>query len=773
MALMALTLAAPAGAAQQAARDGLATADDVAGAAPAKVRAAAAKRWARSVSGQGVSALLRSGGPAPTIIVTRAVPAPSPAQARAMATALRGRSPGRWRADDAAAAGVKRFSGAAIVWSEGRLAGRVAVSGLPPARARTLAQEVVASIRARLLAQRRQTPWERVTTFTGGHGPSTKQALQAFSLAFERVPGVQAPAGHVDRPGDGTLALQWALARLKTMTPAQRRVVLRWAGWLHGAPKATSAHAAGLESDWTENPAMDAEAQKQAAALAAKLGFPLTVELHVGTTRHAAASPGDMMTAESVAADDSPVAGVPVSCWITVFKAGAVQMDTYRAELFAHEAFHCYQAQMAGEIARLADRFANGTTWWVEGGASWAACNAVPGAVAEPALALWRETPRRQLMDRAYDAVGFFTLLTGYGIDLWPRWPQIVKTESTYAAFNVAAGPEYELIRRVWAPSFIQDDTRGEVWDLDKSLPCIPAPAPYPPSNLFVADGTWDSLTARAYAARIYTLRSDADVIHFNVQDGEVRLNSTTPKVDETNLHDKYYCTDLQTDCNCPANSLRTGPPPQRVNADGGTVLAVTGGRGGVIGNIEGMTREQYCQVKLGLIVPGRSIGDVYLGQSRKSLLKKVDGLVPIEHGFTKKTANGLLLKGDGLIGIVFQIHFGLCSSRLLTGGGAAACSQQFPQSRPDQVASVQTSSTGYATRDGLGPGSDAAAVVSAFGAGYCEREDGTPAEEQPWHACHVPAAGGGSTSWGFTTTKDGANIVLAVSVYNPKAMPD
>ena len=158
-----------------------------------------------------------------------------------------------------------------------------------------------------------------------------------------------------------------------------------------------------------------------------------------------------MMSAESVAADDSPIAGVPVSCWITVFKAGAVEMDTYRAELFAHEVFHCYQAQMAGEIARIADRFTNGTTWWVEGGASWAACNAVPGAVAEPALGLWRETPRWQLMDRAYDAVGFFTLLTGYGIDLWTRWPQIVKTESTYAAFNAAAGPEYELIRRVWA----------------------------------------------------------------------------------------------------------------------------------------------------------------------------------------------------------------------------------------------------------------------------------------------------------------------------------
>ncbi len=45
--------------------------------------------------------------------------------------------------------------------------------------------------------------------------------------------------------------------------------------------------------------------------------------------------------------------------------------------------------------------------------------------------------------------------------------------------------------------------------------------------------------------------------------------------------------------------------------------------------------------------------------------------------------------------------------------------------------------------------------------------------DEQPWHSCHVPAADGGATTWDFTTNKDGTNYVLAVAVYNPKAMPD
>lgn len=746
-------------------RDGLVTEDDLGGVTTKSVPRGAVNAFTRTVDGGAQTAVLRSSGPTPTIVVSRAVRASA-------AGRLRARTAKRWNRDDAAAARIKRFSGSSVVWTGSGLAGRVAVSGLAPKRARALAQEAVAAIKARLLIERQKTPWQRVTTFTGGKGPSTKQALQAFSMAFERVPGVRVPSGHIDQPGDGTLALRWAIARRGTMNKAQRAVVDRWTTWLRGAPKATSARAANLESDWTEIPSLTAEAQAQADVLAAKLGFPLTLALRVGTTQHDAANPGDMMATESAAEDGNASAGVPVSCWITVFKAGAVKMDTYRRELFAHEVFHCYQDQMSGEIATIAERYTNGTTWWVEGGADWAACNAVPGADKEPAIAEWRETPRFQLMDRTYDGVGFFTLLSGSGIDLWPRWPQIAKTESTYAAFNAAAGPEYDFIRRVWAASFLQDGARGEVWDLDPAQPCMPNPRPWQPSTLFIDDGTWDSLTARAYAARLYTLYSDADVIHFNVQDGDVRLNSDVPKVDETNLHDKYYCTDLQTDCTCPANSSRTGPPPPKISGAGGTILAVTGGRGGVIDSIEGMTREEYCKVKLGLIVPGRSIGDVYLGQSRKSVLRKVPGLVAIESGYTTKNANGLLLSGDALIGIVFQIHFGLCSSPALEPGGAAACKQQFPQSEPNQVASIQTSSQGYATKIGLGPGSDAAAVVDAFGAGYCEREPGTPEEKQPWSECRVPAAGGGMTTWGFTT-KDGANYVLAVAVYNPKAMPD
>lgn len=176
----------------------------------------------------------------------------------------------------------------------------------------------------------------------------------------------------------------------------------------------------------------------------------------------------------------------------------------------------------------------------------------------------------------------------------------------------------------------------------------------------------------------------------------------------------------------------------------------------------------------LGLIVPGHSIGDAYLSQTRKSLLKKISGLVPIEKGFTTANANGLLLTGPAVAGnIVFQIHFGLCGNPAQPANGAAACRSQFPQSTPDQVGSIQTFSDAFTTSGGLGPGSAAGDVVGAVGAGNCQRdENAADPQNAPWLECDVPDASGGRTHWGFDTSAD-HNTVLAVAVYDPRSFPD
>lgn len=718
--------------------------------------------------------VLRSGGRRPVLLVSRSVAAGSAAGAARVAAQLRRRAGSSWASDDAAAARAPRgtfVNAVAVFWRSGSSAGRVVVAGLPKATARRLAQEAVRRVIGRLRALRARTPWQESQARRAGSLPTTRDVLTAFSIAFGvRVPGIPAPRARPDRPTDGTLALHGAITRLGAMQPAQRRVVRRVLAGLHEAGGGTGARAA-IESDWTPSPLYQAKAVDAAGVLGVRLGFPLRLALRVGTST-VLRKDNALAVTEALSAAFT-TSGAPKSCWITVHPPGAKETGVFEKEIITHEVFHCFQAQMGNDLGKFYSRSSAALDWMIEGGADWAACSAVPNPKPEQAFQEWLDSPSTALTDRVYAGVGFFLLLGDDGVDLWPRWPTIAKAANGAQAFEAAAGTTQPILGRIWAPSLVQEPARGASWD-PGAVPCRPTEVSFPPiQNLFLRDGQTAYVGAQPYAARLVSVFSDADVIHTALPDDQARLSSDRPPLDETQLHDRYYCTDLQSDCSCPANSARAGSPPPRINGDGETIIAVTGGQKGVAGKVEGLTREQYCGVKLGLIVPGRSIGDVYLGQTRKSLLKSVAGLVPIEHGFTTKTANGLLLRGDALIGIVFQIHFGLCSSPLLGGPGATACRQQFPQSKPDQVASVQTSSTSYATRDGLGPGSDAAAVVSSVGSGYCEREEGTPADEQPWHACHVPTAGGGSTTWGFTTTKAGANIVLAVAVFNPKAIAD
>lgn len=774
---------AASGAAEPVGRDGLVTPWDVGGVIGRRVPGPVSARWARSLPSaarrDARTVVLQSGGANPVIVVSRSVRMTSPAGARAVAATLRARAPARWQRDDAAASRVPAAGlrgGAAVVWRDGALAGRVAVSGAPQGLARALANAAARAITARLRSLRGRTPWQVATALHGDAGPTTAQALAAFSIAFRvRIPGVPAPRGPLDSPRDGTLALSWAIGSLGRIRPAQRAAVERVIVRLGPAPAGT-ARAAKVTGDpwtWTPNPAYAGIAAQAADAIAARLQIPLKLKLDVGTIAYDKPLNFDGLAQPRSASGGTT--GVPAECTVSVLPSPETQ-GTELVQLLTHEVFHCFQAQMTGDLAKHFSRKADGLEWMIEGGASWAACTIVPAPFDVGYFGRWLSTPTTPLGERGYDGLGLLELMSHNGIDLWPRWPAIVKGKDTPAAYSAAAGPEEDLMRRTWGPSLMQDPTLGPVWDPGTEQPCRPTTVKRDRTQLDVFKDTSTTVQAEPFAASLYELRTtpDVDVIHAKLPDRAVRIASRNPPLDAFDAHDRFYCVDDQTDCDCPRGSTRAAdPPPQRLNTTGETTIAMTGGPAGVMGTLEGMTREDYCGVKLGLIVPGRSIGDVYVGQSRKSVLGKIDGLVPIERGFTTKNANGLLLKGDALIGIVFQIHFGLCSSPALENGGAAACGKQFPQSTPDQVASVQTSSTGYATKDGLGPGSDAAAVVSAVGAGNCEREDGTPADEQPWHSCRVPAAGGGATTWGFTTNKDGANTVLAVAVFNPKAIAD
>lgn len=755
--------------------DGLVTEADVGGLTAAAVRPGSLARWVAAlpapVRGRAATGVLRSAGRSPVTLVTRSVLSASAGDAARLLVALRRRSGLRWARDDADAArmpGAQFRRGAAVVFASGPVVGRVAVAGLPRGLARAAVREAAAAVIARLRALQAETVWEQVSRPATGRAETTR-ALQAFSIAFDvRVPGVSVPPGRLGTIGDATVALWRTLGRLDAMSAAQRAVVRRVVASLR-APRTAGVRARAAGTDgWTASAPWQQEAQAAATVLGARLGFPLTLPLRVGTQ---SSGGGTALAVTQPESAQGAGVGVPNVCFITVFPSGQATAGVYRVEIITHEVFHCFQAQMANDLGFLAKRV--GMSWVIEGGADWAACQAVPSPVVEPAFTTWLASPGTPLPDRAYDGVGFFTLLSVNGIDVWARWPQIVKSADTAAAFAAAVGPEHDRIRDGWAASLLQDPARGAGWDPGQPA-CRPASHPPKPHDVFLTDGQTASLTAPAFAARLLRLRADADVLHVTVPGGKLRVSSTAPAADLPGLGDRYLCVDAQSTCGCPHGSTRANdPPPQKVDADGGTVLALTGAETGTAGKVKGMTREEYCGVKLGRIVPGRSIGDVFLSQTRRSLLKKVAGLVPIERGFTTATANGLLLRGPAVAGdIHLQIHFGLCSSPALPPSGGAACRSQFTESTPDQVGSVQTFSDAFTTSGGLGPGSAAGDVVAAIGEQYCQREERqVDPQNAPWRECDLPG-GGGRTHWGFDTAPD-HNTVLAVAVYNPRSFPD
>src|SRR5215471_10222465 len=69
--------------------------------------------------------------------------------------------------------------------------------------------------------------FQRVLDRIGPDGQIDKTtALQAFAVAFGRLPGVPRPHGPAMRLGSGTGPLRWVMALLGQVTPAQRAAVL-------------------------------------------------------------------------------------------------------------------------------------------------------------------------------------------------------------------------------------------------------------------------------------------------------------------------------------------------------------------------------------------------------------------------------------------------------------------------------------------------------------------------------------------------------------------
>ena len=573
-------------------RLGLVSAQDVPGLAPAAVPAAAQRAWAAILPAPARSSaivvVLRG---TKLALVSRVAKTGGSAQAAALVRTLRRLSAARLSRLDSAAV---RLGGlgpgrAQALWSVGGVVGQVSVLGGGKTGA-AFARAAAARARARVTRALHETAWEKVLDQVRPDGSvSVETALQAFSLAIAPLPGVHVPAGPAGRIPDGTLAINWVLSKFDKLSKAQRAAVTQALG--HGRrPAAHSyrvpARLSHRADDWQPNAQDQADAQHWASEISTKLGFPLKLTLHVGTT---SVQDGSDAYTSVVNAKGNGDVDPPADCWVTVTPAGRSRGKAYLELVLAHEVFHCFQGEIAGVF------YYEIPGWVTEGGANWAACNVVPAPVDDwdGAFTNYLTTPATQLFGREYDAEGFFSLLAQHGIDLWSRWPAIIKggLHGSIVSYQAAVGTEQEPILWDWASSYKQHDLPSADWNV--AGPCTPGQTARSQYPLTISNGTVAKIAADSWAIAQFIPFSSADVVSVSPDKGHVRVGSK--KLDQRLSGTVDYCTSAQGDCTCPGSSA---PPLTRIDANGGTLIALTGGPTGAGATVTGKSLDDYCKPK-------------------------------------------------------------------------------------------------------------------------------------------------------------------------------
>jgi hypothetical protein len=278
--------------------------------------------------------------------------------------------------------------------------------------------------------------WSAILGQIGPHGEvSLQTALQAYTLGFGPLPGVQAPARDSGVIPSGTLAVDMILSHFNELNPAQQQAVLQRLGYtapasaqVNPAGAARGAAVAQVRSQRLAPPPTPTPLAGGAPATAPylamldefipklntllKLTLTLPIELDF--------DPNTAFVAYTVARDAlGQQQGVPVLCRIRLgLDMTTAQLDNQRL-VVAHELTHCYQDQIQGP---LSIHYAS-PAWLIEGSATWTGA-LVSGATAatswlQPKWAAWLLHPDKDLFSQAYEAIGFYSLLDQAGISPW------------------------------------------------------------------------------------------------------------------------------------------------------------------------------------------------------------------------------------------------------------------------------------------------------------------------------------------------------------------
>ncbi|MEO5901077.1 MAG: hypothetical protein ABIR68_13265, partial [Ilumatobacteraceae bacterium] len=249
-------------------------------------------------------------------------------------------------------------------------------------------------------------------------------------------------------------------------------------------------------------------------------------------------------------------------CNITVYSSAWSGVDPAAVptsalhEILTHEVVHCYQNVV----------FANNATaeamppWITEGSALWLASDDThieETMVASQWRKGWLGRPTFPLLERTYDAFGWFALLDQHRWDLWAlitgAWRAAAAAPSSPSEPFIRAldGDDTE-IREAWAPSIVRDPSRGAAWETYGFGVPADARAPFP---LIRASSTPTSGELPGRAALLTQVRAaQGEVVEVSTtglaaaSDGALNVPSFTSN---------RFCT--IKDCTCPKGTRLAG----------------------------------------------------------------------------------------------------------------------------------------------------------------------------------------------------------------------
>lgn len=439
------------------------------------------------------------------------------------------------------------------------------------------------------------TAWEQVLLGMED-SLSVQTAVDAFSVAFRPLEGATPTDLEPGYTGSGTGPLRWILGVWDELTPNQQAQVEGViASWEEGATAGAAGPGllasaapfpAGRVALGTASP--QALVDDVVVSIEALLGRSLSVPIIAKVAGSGAEVDGNsaVMLARNATGGFT---GQLASCTILYNPKSMALTGAAAVALAAHEAFHCFEADLADSLDQGNVR----PRWIVEGMAEWVG-EAIAGgsSLSVGTWGTWLKYGELALFTREYSAIGFYAHVDDSGVELWSRLDQAILASDTSseAAYQVLIdGGSADLIDS-WAAGYFRDPANAPVWD--QAGPGITLDAPDIP-EAFLAEESSVFITAPAYAAFYVEVEATAEVISFE-SPGEglaMLADGTTHELED--LHGAALCT--TGSCACPEGTPGAGtvftPTPKGVIEIGAT--------GHVFGSnllVVGWSLERFCQ---------------------------------------------------------------------------------------------------------------------------------------------------------------------------------